>query len=971
MGQGRWVTRRSSISAPARSGLTVALSLALALNGAAAPLAFAAAPQASEISVGVGGGFSQLVLHGERDVRRDGAAVIVRFPGAGPNLARLHVDPPPFLKSATVAAVNGGVEVRLVPADGAVVTLGAADGARFINLRSAAAATAVAKNQPPAPRPDPAPPGGVRMAAAFKAGVLTLRFPWRGAVGAAAFRRGDGVWVVFDAKAGLDLSGAPRGLPQAKRFEAVPGADFTAIRITGPESSALSLVADGNTWVLTLGGAPPPPPPAVAVARDEDGSPALIARLPGASGVFWLSDPQVGDRLAVVTAGAQPAQGAPRSFVDARMLGSAHGLALQPVADDLTVSTEGDRVRIVRPKGLVLSPATAGAPGGGSPQHAHVAEALDLPKPSTLPGLIDFAAWSKTGEHGFLARYDALLAAAAEEGSHGKGAPMEARLGLARFLVGSELGEEAIGVLDTLAKTDPAVTGLGEFRGLRGASRIMARRWKDAQADFSAPPIVADPAAALWRSYAAAREGDFAAAKSQFATGRITLDQVAPAWRARFAIAAAGAAASQGDTGAARSFLSAGGDAATPEDRAEQSLVRARIAEQEGRTPEALALYEGLASDRYGAVAAPALLKATDLKLAAGHIKIDEAIVTLDSIRYRWRGDATELEVVRELGQVNLRQGRYREALEAWRSAGSRMPDLPAASAIRADLAQAFRDLFLAGRADGLEPVQALALFYDFKAYTPIGAEGDLMVRRLVRRLVDVDLLGQAADLLKYQVDNRLDGAAKAQVATDLALVYLMDRKPEDALGAINGSRSTLLPTALNSQRRLLEARALVDLGRFDHALEVIGPDTSPDALEVRALCAWRSRDWAGASRTAEQRLGDRWKRNEPLSAPEAAMLLRAGVGYSLANDDASLARLRDHYMRLTDTAPNPAQLKVALTGLTAAPGAGLAAAMSDTDVFAGWVGRMKARFRTDGAAPPPPARQQAQAAGGAAPKAG
>ena len=76
------------------------------------------------------------------------------------------------------------------------------------------------------------------------------------------------------------------------------------------------------------------------------------------------------------------------------------------------------------------------------------------------------------------------------------------------------------------------------------------------------------------------------------------------------------------------------------------------------------------------------------------------------------------------------------------------------------------RLLFLDGNADGLEPVQALALFYDFKELTPIGSDGDLMVRKLVRCLVDVDLLDQAAELLKYQADERLDGVPCAQVAT-------------------------------------------------------------------------------------------------------------------------------------------------------------------------------------------------------------
>jgi hypothetical protein len=121
-----------------------------------------------------------------------------------------------------------------------------------------------------------------------------------------------------------------------------------------------------------------------------------------------------------------------------------------------------------------------------------------------------------------------------------------------------------------------------------------------------------------------------------------------------------------------------------------------------------------------------------------------------------------------------------------------------------------------------MQPIQAVGLFYDFQDLTPIGADGDQMVRNLVRRLVDVDLLDEAAKLLKYQVDNRLNGVPKAQVATDLAWIYLMDRKPESALDTINATRTTFLPPALNAERRLATARALMGLGRYDAALEVI-----------------------------------------------------------------------------------------------------------------------------------------------------
>src|SRR6202044_2188695 len=98
--------------------------------------------------------------------------------------------------------------------------------------------------------------------------------------------------------------------------------------------------------------------------------------------------------------------------------------------------------------------------------------------------------------------------------------------------------------------------------------------------------------------------------------------------------------------------------------------------------------------------------------------------------------------------------------------------------------------LFLAGKGASLSAIDALALFYDFRELTPIGRRGDEMIRRLADRLVAVDLLDQAADLLQYQVDNRLEGAAKAQVATRLAVVYLMDHKADRALAALRSTRS-------------------------------------------------------------------------------------------------------------------------------------------------------------------------------------
>src|SRR5690606_14539472 len=116
----------------------------------------------------------------------------------------------------------------------------------------------------------------------------------------------------------------------------------------------------------------------------------------------------------------------------------------------------------------------------------------------------------------------------------------------------------------------------------------------------------------------------------------------------------------------------------------------------------------------------------------------------------------------------------------------------------------------------------------------PAGARGDEMIRNLAQRLVKVDLLGQAADLLEYQIDSRLEGVAQAQVAADLALIRIADRNPEGALRALNRTRVANLSPSLERRRRILEARALIDADREDLAIDLLGRVEGRDADLLR-----------------------------------------------------------------------------------------------------------------------------------------
>ena len=56
--------------------------------------------------------------------------------------------------------------------------------------------------------------------------------------------------------------------------------------------------------------------------------------------------------------------------------------------------------------------------------------------------------------------------------------------------------------------------------------------------------------------------------------------------------------------------------------------------------------------------------------------------------------------------------------------------------------------LFVEDKADSMSPITAIALYDEFRELTPPGKKGAEMVRRLADRLVDVDLLDRAAELL-------------------------------------------------------------------------------------------------------------------------------------------------------------------------------------------------------------------------------
>jgi hypothetical protein len=123
-----------------------------------------------------------------------------------------------------------------------------------------------------------------------------------------------------------------------------------------------------------------------------------------------------------------------------------------------------------------------------------------------------------------------------------------------------------------------------------------------------------------------------------------------------------------------------------------------------------------------------------------------------------------------------------------------------------------------------------------------------------------------------------------------------MDHKPQDAINALHNSQITGLPDDTLHQRLILEARAFAALKQWNNALDLIAVDQADDTRRLRADIYWESGNWDVAGQKTEELLGARYSDAAPLSDSERSQVLRVAVAYSLANDQASLDRLRANF---------------------------------------------------------------------------
>jgi tetratricopeptide (TPR) repeat protein len=829
----------------------------------------------------------------------DATFLVIEIPAVGDGKASTDTTPPVPKQPVAVAqdkAAAASPQVVAAPAPKPPVPLPAPAQAAVPEPKSATATPVsdhpLAAKTPPPPvsQPDPAhmqvlartSGRGQQIRYADLGDGASVRFDWNVPAAAAIFARGSYVWAVFDQVQNFTFDQHPptnlRGLGSITQL---PSASASILRLEMASGFRPSVRRAGNAWIIDLRTDQDPPgaPIEPVIHRDGAASVTLAAMQPAHH--VGVIDPDSGENLIVVPL-PELGQGIASSqdFADFQLLASIQGIVVKAVSDQLSVEESPTEVTITASGGLSLSTEN------------------DTKLPPALPELkgtlLDPADWAGKAERPFLERQETLLHQAVAAADSDKTA---ARVALARFLFANDMGPESLGVLKTTERDVPNLTDDPGLRLLQGAAEEMSNQFDSAAHDLNDPSLDGRVDTALWRAKLAADQANWHDAATMGEQGLPALRSYPPALRRRLSVPLADAMFWSGDYTNA-STLAADILASDPSqgERDYAMCLQGRIAASHDDIDQAMRLWQKVAQSPdidLGRAEANYAMAVT--KLDKGQISRTDAIQAIDRLRFAWRGDDFEVRVLRKLADLYAADSNYRMAFETLQRVVQAYPDSLAARDATAAMQKIFVDTFLGPNADTMAPLTSLALYEQFKELTPSGPQGDAIIRKLADRLVAIDLLERAGNLLDDQVRTRLTGLDQARVGAQLALVRLMDHRPADAIAVLDLPVASGLPDELTRQRIELRARADAELDKPDDALQALADDASADADALRAEIYLKTENWPKLADTLLQSVRNS-DATAPLSDADAATVVRIATAMTLAHDTAGLTALKKRF---------------------------------------------------------------------------
>ena len=715
---------------------------------------------------------------------------------------------------------------------------------------------------------------------------VRIDFPYEVEKPVAAYRLGSHVFFIVGTShnEAPDLSGIGEGIQAQVEIDRAQ--DITIFSFAMPRQEPFRLLQRDGLWSLSLGALGSLAAKPLTLRRDADGQ--AIFDLSAARFVHHHDHKTGLKRLVALAQGPVTPYLTRNEYPQFAIEASAHSLVITPFGEGFSLERDGaTRVVLQRKGGLLLSNATM--------QETSFFDTGAKP-------VIDLARWERdTAQAGLGSLRVRLDTASATSGLK----RALSRIELARLYAAQGLFIEALGPFRVALEDEPSLRGEADLLLEQAIYAAMAQRCDIAEPLLNLAILRGRGQTLLWSAYCAAKRNQNVIALMQYRAAISILPQHPIPLRWALSLSLIDVAMIEREYELAQRIVN--DLAALPVESYEVAQLewrRARIAEELGDTTRAMAHYEPLLDHANPVIAVAARVAQAELILRTGLGPVAEARAEIERVAISWHGDTIAARALTTMARYYAGQNDWRAAFSAARRALERYAGDPAIGALEEDMKARFEDL-MASDPSTLGPAQLVALFFDFREFAPHGTRGDQLVLRLVHRLIALDLLDEAAQLLRFQIDYRLQGVARAQAAETLVSVEIARQDPQAALRILDETRFSELPEDLARRRLLLQAKALSATKRPHVALDLISEERGSDVLMLRVDIAWENELWLLAGETLEAALGEVWRGDAPLNNDERAMVLRAALAYLRAQDELSLDRLRTKFLAKMSASPD------------------------------------------------------------------
>ncbi|MCP4393797.1 MAG: hypothetical protein GY804_05960 [Alphaproteobacteria bacterium] len=723
--------------------------------------------------------------------------------------------------------------------------------------------------------------------------VASLSFAWDHPVAAAIFRRSGYLWIIFDRHNTFDVDLLKEmGNNIVYDIKQIPHNGATAIRILAKDGYNASLRREGLLWIVDLMKKPQRPEQKLDILPQFNSpiGPHIFIPTKEAGTLTGLIDPEIGDALFIVPfmkigIGAHPKY----TFPEVDILPSSQGLVIRKKKSDIKIKVSKSGIEIFSDNGLILSEDLSSYQknAGGS----------------VMGGSKYFSLfrWKKNGKKDFLEAKKDLLQELYETKDNNL---QEARMNLARFYIANSYAAETLGVLKNIATTKPDIQKTPKFLAIRAMANFLMGRYEQTVDDLNIEEFADSSSAAFWR---AAAESEIAEPEKQAATlsanGAIIRDYPRKI-KTKLALTAIKATIATTDDINTQTFLEiAKSDQNSENQKIAVKYYTSKWLELTGDYTNAIMKWNKIINKShnrlYSALSAISRIK---LLLKTNNISYAKAALELEKLRFTWRGNGFEFDSLGLLAKMYLADGRYSEGLRMLKHIHRNLDNFEVYSKetdqyITTIMKRVYYKLFLDGLSLKIPPIDAISLFNEFKYLVPEDKKGDEIILRMAGRMISVDLLNSAAELLEHQIKHRLKGEKKSRIGARLAVIQLMNRQPEQALNALDLSEDINLPINIEIQRKYLRAKAMAQTEMTDEAIELLADDFSIESRLLTTEILWNAKRWADAS-TVLRSFIKKPLTGETISDSQAKMILYWATALKLSGKEKILMRVRYNFLK-------------------------------------------------------------------------